>query len=289
MTVRRTCAITGRHGYVGGCLANHFAARGWQILEFTRRPEADTHAVRFRLGEDVSPQSLADATALVHCAYDFAPHRWNDIRSVNVEGSRKLFEAARAAGVERMICISTISAYDGCRSLYGKAKLEIETIALAHGAQIIRPGLVYGRGPGGMFGRLVSQIRNSSLIPLVGDGSQSQYLVHEDDLCTFIEDYAAGSVQLKVPILTAAHPHPWSLRQLLEAISWKLNKKAVFVPLPWRLVWAGLKSAETCGLRLSFRSDSVVSLVYQNPDPDFSMNTEAGLVCRPFDPDELRW
>jgi hypothetical protein len=48
------------------------------------------------------------------------------------------------------------------------------------------------------------------------------------------------------------------------------------------LVWAGLKSAEACGLKLNFRSDSLVSLTHQNPAPDFSANARAGLVCRPF-------
>jgi hypothetical protein len=36
-------------------------------------------------------------------------------------------------------------------------------------------------------------------------------------------------------------------------------------------------------LRLNFRSDSLVSLMYQNPAPDFSANAGVGLVCRPFD------
>ncbi|MGA8261669.1 MAG: NAD-dependent epimerase/dehydratase family protein [Arenicellales bacterium] len=287
MSTRRICAITGSHGYLGGCLRDYLAARGWGILEFTRQPQAGTQAVRFRLGEDISPQSFANAAALVHCAYDFAPLRWSEIHSVNVQGSRKLFEAARSAGVEEITCISSISAYDGCRSLYGKAKLEIERIALDHGAQVIRPGLVYGRGPGGMFGKLISQIRKSSLIPLIGDGSQVQFLVHQDDLCAFIERRVAGSIDISTPVLTAANPQPWSLRDILREISRKLNRRVVFVPLPWRLVWAGLKSAEMCRLRLNFRSDSLISLMYQNPHPDFSANAQAGLVCRPFDPADL--
>jgi hypothetical protein len=42
-----------------------------------------------------------------------------------------------------------------------------------------------------------------------------------------------------------------------------------------------LKSAELCELRLNFRSDSLVSLMYQNPSPDFSANAGVGLRCRP--------
>ena len=152
MSGKKICAITGSNGYVGSCVKNHFAANGWEIMELTRRPKPETRAVKFQLGGEVSPAALAGVDALVHCAYDFKPLRMEDIRAVNVDGSRKILAAARAAGIPKIIFISSISAFDGCRSLYGKAKLEIEKIALAQGALVIRPGLVYGDDSGGMFG-----------------------------------------------------------------------------------------------------------------------------------------
>jgi len=282
MNMENICAITGSNGYVGGGIKNYFAARGWEILELTRQPQPGPRGIKFQLGAEISPASLAGVNALVHCAYDFKPLRWDEIRAVNVDGTRKLFQAARAAGVGKIVCISSISAYDGCRSLYGKAKLEIEKIALDHGALVIRPGLVYGDHPGGMFGKLVGQIRKSSVIPLMGDGSQIQFLVHEEDVSAFIEKYATGKIELAPRILTAANEQPWPFKKLLLEIARGLDKKVKFIPLPWRLVWAGLKMAETCGVKLNFRSDSLVSLMHQNPAPDFSANAQAGLVCRPF-------
>ncbi|MFZ1071952.1 MAG: NAD-dependent epimerase/dehydratase family protein [Verrucomicrobiia bacterium] len=286
--MKNACAITGSNGYLGGCLKNYFAAQGREVLELTRSPVPGARAVAFQLGAEISPQALAGADALVHCAYDFQPLRWEEIRAVNVAGTRKLFQAARAAGIGKMICVSSISAYDGCRSLYGRAKLEIEKIALDNGALVIRPGLVYGGGPGGMFGRLVAQVRKSSVIPLIGDGSQIQFLVHNEDLAGFIEKFTAGKIEIAPRILTAAHEQLWPFRQLLSEIARSLDKKVKFVPLPWRLIWAGLKTAEACGVRLNFRSDSVVSLMHQNPSPDFSPNAAAGLVCRPFEAGKLR-
>jgi nucleoside-diphosphate-sugar epimerase len=285
---KKICAITGSNGYVGGCLKNYFVGRGWEVLELTRQPKPGSRGIRFQLGGEIDPAVLAGVAALVHCAYDFRPLRWCDIRAVNVEGSQKLFQAARAARVEKIIGISSISAYDGCRSLYGKAKLEMEKVALDHGALVIRPGLVYGSGPGGMFGRLAAQVRQSSVIPMIGDGSQIQFLVHNEDLSAFIEKFAAGQVEIPPQILTAANAQPWPFKQLLQEIARALDKKPKFIPLPWRLVWAGLKAAELCGARLNFRSDSLVSLMYQNPEPDFPANAGVGLTCRPFQIDALR-
>jgi len=281
--MKNVCAITGSNGYVGGCVKNYFSPGEWEVFELTRRLKPNKRAAQFWLGDDISPQFLSGVGALVHCAYDFEPLHWNEIVAVNVDGSRKILKTARAAGIPKIIFISSISAFDGCRSLYGKAKLEIEKIALDYGALVIRPGLVYGNGSGGMFGKLAAQIKKSSLIPMIGNGSQIQFLVHNEDLCAFIEKFAAGKIELQPQILTAANEQPWPFKKLLLEIARALNKKPQFIPLPWRLVWLGLKSAELCGLRLNFRSDSVVSLMNQNPSPDFSGNAGVGLNCRAFE------
>jgi nucleoside-diphosphate-sugar epimerase len=288
MNDKKTCAITGSNGYVGGGLKDHLNARDWEILELTREPKPGGRGIRFQLGAEIPPSALAGAAAFVHCAYDFRPRTWHTIGTVNVEGSRKILEAARAAKIPKMVFISSISAFDGCRSLYGKAKLEIEKIALDQGALVIRPGLVYGNGPGGMFGKLTAQIRKSAVIPMMGDGSQIQFLVHQEDLFAFVERYAAGEIKIAPGILTAASAQPWRFKQLLLEIARALDKKPKFIPVPWRLAWAGLKTAEACGLKLDFRSDSLISLMHQNPRPDFSANAKIGLICRPFQIGKLK-
>ena len=259
-----------------------FRSRGWTVKGLTRQPAAGSSDVSFQLGEDVAPDTLKGAKALVHCAYDFKALRWPEIQKVNVEGTRKLFEAARKASVERVVYVSSISAYEGCRSLYGKAKLEAEAIAFEFGAGVVRPGLIYGSPPAGMFGRLVAQVRSAKVLPLFGGGSQIQYLIHDEDLTWFIFDCAAGAIQPpKVPV-TVANPDPWTFRQILEEIGRGLNKRISFLPVPWRMVWLAIKTAETCEVKLNFRSDSLVSLMYQNPNPSFELLKELGVDCRPF-------
>ena len=97
MTGRPICAITGTGGFVGGYLKDYFVRHGWEMLELTRRPKPGTRAVAFQLGAEISPSSLAGVTALVHCAYDFKPLRREEVHAVNVEGTRKILSAARAA------------------------------------------------------------------------------------------------------------------------------------------------------------------------------------------------
>ena len=277
-----TCLVTGTSGYVGSKVKVALQRRGWRVVELTRRPCPDATTLEFQLGQELSPSELAGAKALVHCAYDFKELSWDAIYSANVVGSEKLFRVAREAKIERMVHISSISAYEGCRSLYGKAKLATEKIAQDLGAIVIRPGLIWGDLPGAMFSRLVKQVDMARVLPLFGGGSQIQYLVHDQDLARFICCCVEGTVARPAVPVTVAHEQPWTFRQILEEIARAKRKRLSFLAVPWRLAWAGLKCGEACGVRLDFRSDSLLSLMYQNPNPSLALQRELGVDCRPF-------
>lgn len=282
----KTCALTGSSGWVGGSLKRFLTQCGWGVVDWTRRPAAGAKSVSFRLGEAVDPSQFTGTQALVHCAYDFSARNWDDITRINVRGTEKLFCAARAAGVERIVFISSASAFTGCRSLYGRAKLEIEAMALSLGAIVIRPGLVYGNSAGGVFGGLVKQARQSRFIPLLGGGNQLQYLIHDEDLGRFVARCLAGEIQVDQPILLA-HEKGRTLRQLLTELAATHRNKVTFVPVPWRMVWLGLKMLETLHLPAPFRSDSLIGLIYQNPAPSFELAKSLQAECRPFQPESV--
>ena len=279
---QKTCLVTGAGGYLGSRVKTALERRGWRVVELTRNPKPGRDAKQFLLGGEVAPEIFTGATALVHCAYDFKLLAGEDIYRINVAGSEKLLRAARQAKIENIVYISSISAFDGCRSLYGKAKLETEKIAHSLGAFVIRPGLIYGDSPDGMFGKLIHQVEHAKVLPLFGGGLQIQYLVHEQDLTASIADCAAGGFSPPKTPVTIANEQPWTFRQILETIARAKGKKLLFLPVPWRLVWAGIKGAELCRVPLNFRSDSLVSLIYQNPKPSFAEQRELKIVCQPF-------
>ncbi len=287
----KICVVTGAHGWVGRCVTAELRRHGWQVRVATRQPAPasapDGAVIRFQLGQPVPPDLCAGASALVHCAYDFQARTPLDQQAINIRGTEDLLSAAKSAGISRIVVISTMSAFDGCVSLYGKSKLAIEAAARRAGAMVLRPGLVYDHGAGGMFGSLVAQVQRARLLPLFGGGAQQLYLIHQQDLATFIRRFCAGEVALPPQPVTAAHPQPWTFRQILEAIAGRLGRKLTFFPMPWRPLWAALRIAEIAGLRLNFRSDSLVSLMNQNPHPDFSLNAQYGLECRPFRIDQV--
>lgn len=274
-------AITGSRGWVGRCLARRARDRGWQVRGLVRSPRAPDE-VPFLLGEDLAPSALTGARALIHCAYDFTARTWPEIERINVQGTGKLFAAAKAAGIQRLVLISTMSAFPGAKSLYGRAKLAMESIAAGAGALILRPGLVYGDRAGGMYGSLGAQVKKSRVVPLIGGGKQVLYLVHEEDLAAAALRFCEGDTAAPAGPITAAHPQPWTFREILDDIAKRAGVQRSYLPVPWQPVWLALKTAETLGLRLGFRSDSLVSLMNQDPRPDFSRGEAISFQPRPY-------
>lgn len=283
-------AVTGSNGFLGSRLCAHLRAQGHTVFELTSRPSDGQ--VHFSLEKGVVPGFFRDEKidSLIHVAYDLTQVKRGDIWRVNVEGSKSLFAQAREEGVKRVVFISTMSAYDGCRSLYGLAKLEIEAALRGSGDAVsIRPGLIYSTPlgeSGGIVGTMTQKLQKSPTMPLIGSGEYLLNLSHVEDLVRFIEHHARAESEIPPRgFVTAANPRRYSFRAILELLAQGArsdSKPVRFVPLPWRAVWLGIKTAETVGLRIGFRSDSVIGLVHQDPDPDFSVPWPPTVQFRDF-------
>ena len=272
-------AVTGAGGYLGRNLCRYLKDRGAAVLQLTSnsgRADPTIPSTQFTFQSGVAKDFFAQnrIDSLIHAAYDFTPRTRAAIWECNVKGSIDLFAQAQREGVERIIFISSMSAYNGCRSLYGGAKLEIEnalrTIPHSHS---IRPGLIYSTPlaeSGGMVGSILQSLERG-VIPLIGKGEQKLYLCHENDLARLIDWLLGHPPATENAPIIAANPRAYALREIIQLLAQAAEaKKPRLVPVPWRLAWAGVRLFETAGVNTQFRSDSIVSLVHQNPNPDFS-------------------
>jgi nucleoside-diphosphate-sugar epimerase len=107
----RTAAVSGANGYLGGVICDRLRKEGWQTLKLLRSGGGES-CRRFVLGAPVEPDLFEGVDLLVHCAYDMALRRAEDIWRINVAGTEKLLEVGRAAGIGRMIVLSSMSAFD---------------------------------------------------------------------------------------------------------------------------------------------------------------------------------
>jgi nucleoside-diphosphate-sugar epimerase len=280
------CAVTGASGYVGSILAaglrQHFPvvamvrhAKLNSDLQWSLQSRVDLAPVLRELGVKV----------LVHAAWDMRASARLEVEETCVKGSLRLFEMAARAGVERIVFISTISAFEGCRSVYGQTKLAVERGLSAHSVPyvILRPGLVFGPDPGGVLGGIRHQVQRSRLLPIIGRGRTPQYLLDQETLASTVCRAAHGEFDhLQATPITLAHPKPWPFRELVKSIAVEERRKVTLVPLPPPILYMAIRTAESLGLQLPFRSDSIVSFVHYDRKPDFRILDTAGISPLPY-------
>jgi nucleoside-diphosphate-sugar epimerase len=261
--------ITGGRGYLGSILARSFQIAGWKTTLLVREVR-ENGEVSFQLGKKIAPEVLKDHQAFVHCAYDFKPSSWAEIYQANILGSRFCFEAAIQAGVGRRVFVSSMSAYEGCCSMYGRAKLAVEQEFLPRGVLCVRPGLLWSDESRGMFGKLARAARTLPFLPLVDGGEQKLALSQAEDLAVGLVDYCQGSAESPLEAQITAYPELLTFRTILEGLAEQAGRKPRFFSVPGWAQLAGLRGAEFLKISLPFKSDSLVSLLHQDPSPTFS-------------------
>jgi len=259
-------AVTGASGYLGSQICQTLESGGWQAIRLTRSPDQSRgQAFSYDLAMPITVQvreALQSVDVLIHAAYDLSLTSSADIWRVNVAGTRRLLEEARAAEVGRIIVLSSMSAFAGTTQLYGRAKLDIEAITTEFGGCALRPGLVHSEQAGGM----VRALRKLTILPIVPViiGGSGVYTVRERDLLKVIA-LLASATTLEPGTISVAHPSRVTLVDLLRAFAAQQDRRCRFVPVPWQPVYWLLRGGELSRLHLPFRADSLLGLVRTAP------------------------
>jgi len=269
--------VTGPGGYVGSHLAQCLKARGHTVAPLSRNRG-------FHLGKPIPPEMISGLDALIHAAYDFTARTTEEMERLNVKGSIALFESAAAAGVGRLVFISSMAAFPTCRSDYGRGKLEVESQVLRLGGYVVRPGTIYGGQSGGVFRTLSTLVARLPVIPIPKTGRQVLHLVHIDDVSVLAEQLLRTDLPAGSRLVHAACPEPVPLRDLLTQMACTLGRRRVLLPVPTTLLMSILWIGEAMlGSKSPVRSDSLLSLLNSNPAPDFALPPPlAGVEFRSF-------
>ncbi len=247
-------AVTGASGYVGGLICRAFVENGWQVFGLSRRdPQlAQVDWLPWSLAGATLPPRATSIDCLVHAAYDFSLRDPRQSKAVNVGGSRTLLTSVPTDC--REILVSSIAAKPGSRQDYALNKLATESITLARGGVVIRPGLVWGDASGGMMGKL-SKLTRFPVIPVPAAQSR-QYTTSARSLQEATVALAAAT-DWRSETRTVVDGPPVVFIRLLRQLA---GPRHLLLPVPWRPVWTCLGLAETLGLRMPMSADSLYGL-----------------------------
>ncbi|SOD98809.1 NAD-dependent epimerase/dehydratase family protein [Caenispirillum bisanense] len=269
----RRVVVTGAAGFVGRALCARLAADGWQVTALVRRPSPDLPAgVAARVvGDLAAPDAdlaalVAGADAVAHLAAKVhvmrpTPADEADFRRVNTDLTRRLAEAAAAAGVRRFLFLSTIKVNgDGTApgrpyraddppaptDAYGRSKAEAEAalaaVAAAHPGfetVVIRPPVVYGPGVAANIAALARLCDTGLPLPF-GATRNARSLISVDNLTD------AAAVALAAP---AAGQRTYLVRdgedvstgELIRRLRRAQGRPARLVPVPQGAMTAALR------------------------------------------------
>jgi nucleoside-diphosphate-sugar epimerase len=274
--------VTGATGYLGRSLIAALRESSLNVVEYRRTSPntAPNGTVRaLDLSEPIDTQLFEGVSCVVHTAWDLRETDPRRAWECNVNGSKRLLEAALGAGVQRFIFISSMSAYFGTKQDYGLMKLAVERAVLESNQIVVRPGLVYGGDAGGMVLTL-TKLARLPLIPVFRDAHQ--FTLHINDfLAAMVLLVRAASVPSSV--IGLAYESPTPFKEIMQTLAAQSGSTARTVTVPWHPLLGLLRVGERLRIPLPVRSDSLLGLVRPAPVvPGHDVAASIGLSFRGF-------
>jgi len=302
--------ITGAGGLLGSHLAHALVERGHEVVGLFR-PGADTRFLD-HLGcrvvwGDVRQEAEALAPAmegcdrLVHAAAQvYAGGSWPKVRETNVDGTRNTLTAARLAGVEHVVHVSTVAVYGGARGvvdestpidspishgdLYARSKREAEEVARGIEARrglpvtIVRPSAVYGERDR-LMAPAIARILRLPMVALLGPGRNALPVVYAGNVAVAISlvlEQCAGGETFNI-----SSDFPLTQRQLFEGLAEGLGRNPRIVSLPAPVIRAATRVLGPLGLSAPgarhLPLERVIDLALgENPFPSIAIRRALG-------------
>ena len=231
-------AVTGAFSYSGKYITRRLLERGEEVITLTGHPNRPdpfggrVKAYPLDFDEAGMACSLQGVEVLVN-TYWVRFDKDQNTQPRAVENTRKLVNAARTAGVRRIVHISITnpSAESHLPYFWGKAANEKAVIDSGLSYAILRPTVLVG-DEDILINNIAYLLRRIPFMLLPGDGSYKLQPVYVDDVAAL----AAEAVYSRDDyIVDAVGPDIFTFKEMVQLIGEKIGVKRPLIPFPPRL------------------------------------------------------
>ena len=229
-------AVTGAFGYSGKYIAQRLLDEGRQVITLTnsldrRNPFGErVRAVPFNFDQ---PAKLAESLRGVSVLYNTYWVRFNHrtfSHADAVANTETLFQAAQAAGVQRVVHVSITNPVETSPLEYFSGKARLERVLRESGLSyaILRPTVLFGKEDI-LVNNIAWALRHVPVFGVFGDGKYKLQPIFVDDLAQLAVEQ--GRLRENT-LINAIGPETFTYRELAETIGAIIGRRRPVVSVP---------------------------------------------------------
>jgi uncharacterized protein YbjT (DUF2867 family) len=235
-------AVTGAFGYSGKYIAERLLAEGKTVITLTNSLHRENpfgerlQAIPFHF--DV-PEKLTASLRGVSVLYNTYWVRFNHQNFTHADAVRNtltLFEAAKNAGVERVVHVSITNPSEDSPLEYfsGKARLERSLVESGLSYAILRPTVLFGKEDI-LVNNIAWTLRRLPVFGVFGDGQYKLQPIYVDDLARLAVEQGKERTNC---VIEAIGPETFTYRELASTVGKIIGKQRPIVSVPPSLGYA---------------------------------------------------
>jgi len=225
--------VTGAFGYSGRYITARLLRAGHRVRTLTNSPQRANpfgEAVEARPFDFEHPAKLAESLRGASVLYNTYWVRFTHggfSHGAAVQNTLKLFNAAVAAGVRRIVHVSITNPSEQSPLPYfaGKARLERALAESGRPHTILRPAVLFGPEDI-LINNLAWCLRRFPVLAVFGDGQYRLQPIHVDDFAALAVEAGHGTEN---KIVDAIGPETFTYRELVRCISQSIGKRRLVV------------------------------------------------------------
>ena len=267
--------VTGGTGFTGSYTVPLLLENGFDVRCLYRlrsdRAILPQPAIEWALGDLSDSQALSASMRGTEALVNVA--------SLGFGHADSIVRAAREAGIQRAIFVSTTAIFTQLNARSKQVRLDAEETIKTSGLNytILRPTMIYGSRRDRNMWQLIRFLRYSPVIPVFGDGNSLQQPIYVGDVAQAIVSCSCND-QTFGKSYNIAGKYPLTYNQVIDTVAGHMNKRIWKIHLPPAPIMGLLKFFERLHIPFPVKGEQVLRLnesknfSYQEAQKDFGFS-----------------